>query len=79
METKVVVTERALFSRINRRLNKDGEKLHRCRADSRWFNDMGPYYIVDMATNTATARGFSDLENWGREIGALKPFEKLAS
>lgn len=79
MNTQVPVNKRALFSRINRKMNKDGEKLHRCRSDSRWYNDMGPFYTVDINTNTVIARGVSDLESLGRELGVLKPFEKLES
>jgi hypothetical protein len=28
-------------------LAKDGEKMRRCLPDSRWFNDLGRYYVND--------------------------------
>ena len=76
MNTQVFVTERALFARINRKLKKEGGTLRRCRKNSRWYNDMGPYY-VDLSSNGVTDRGFSDLENWGRELGVMQVFEQL--
>jgi hypothetical protein len=75
MKTQVPVTERALFARLSRKLKKEGQTLHRCRRDSRWFNDMGPYYTVDIDSNSVIDRGLSKLEVWGREVGVLKPYE----
>ncbi len=79
LNPRMPVTERALFSRINRKLKKEGEILRRCRENSRFYADMGPYYAVDVVSNTVTARGVSDLEAWGRDLGVMRPFEKLAA
>jgi hypothetical protein len=79
METQVQVTERAIFARLSRKLKKEGQTLHRCRRDSRWFNDMGPYYTVDIGSNSVVDRGFSDLDEWAREIGVLKPYEQMVN
>jgi len=79
MKTQVPVTERALFARLSRTLKKEGKKLHRCRRDSRWFNDMGPYYTVDIDSNSVIDRGLSNLEERAREEGVLKPFEQMVN
>lgn len=77
MNTKVTISERALFARINRKLKKNGEQLHRCRRGSRWFNEMGPYYIVDTKSNVVTHCGFYNLEERARNLNVLKNFEQL--
>jgi agmatine/peptidylarginine deiminase len=67
------VSERALFSRIARKLAHEGSTLHKCRYDSRWFNDLGPYYVVD-ERNSVQERGF-ELLNFAEALGVLKPSE----
>lgn len=74
--TKAIVTERALFARIDRKLSKDGERLRRCKEDSKSFSDLGSLYIVDRNLNTIIAK-HCDLERLGREIGALAEWEIL--
>jgi hypothetical protein len=73
---KVPVSERALFSRINRALAKQGESLRRCREDSRSFSDLGAYYIIDIRGNYVTAK-FLELDKLGRKMGVLEPYEAL--
>ena len=73
---QVPISERALFARINRALAKEGETLRRCRPDSRWSNELGYYYALDISRNAITSKHV-DLEDWGREMGVLKPYEKL--
>ena len=46
---KVKVSDRALEARIKRALEKDGQILKKCRADSRWYSDLGDYYIVNQS------------------------------
>jgi len=75
--TKVSVSERALLGRINRRLAKDEEVLKKCRPDSRWYHDLGAYYGVGVRTNSICYQHI-DLEEFGRELGVLRPFEALA-
>ena len=75
-QTKVKVSERALLARVNRVLVKEGEKVLICRTDSRWFNDLGRYYSVNLNRNSIEAQGF-DLEQWGRVLGLLKAYEIL--
>lgn len=77
MNAQLPITERALVARINRKLEKEGEILRRCRENSRWFTDMGRYYTVDIVSNAVGARGVSDLESFGRDLGVVKAFERL--
>jgi hypothetical protein len=74
---KVPMSERALLARINRRLVKDGQKMKLCPPDSRWYNDLGRYYVIDVSINGITAKD-CDLEGWGRDLGCLKPYEELS-
>ena len=74
---KAQVTERALAARVRRALQKDGIDLKTCRADSKWFNDTGRWYTVDLATNSLRDRHI-DLEGWAREMGLLKSYEEVA-
>lgn len=73
---KTMVSECALFARINRILSKkdDPEALHRCRIDGRGFSDLGRYYIIDVSRNTIV-RSHCDIEDLGTELGALRPSE----
>lgn len=73
---KVKVSERALVARIRRKLEKDGRVLKAGRRDSRWYAELGGWYIVDTAKNAVTSK-HCDLEKLGRELGALKDFEEI--
>jgi hypothetical protein len=37
----------AVEARVKRALSKDGQLLRRCSSRSRWFHNLGDYYIVD--------------------------------
>lgn len=74
---KVPVSKRALFQRIARKLEKYGEALKSTRGD-RWRADLGDHYIIDMSRNVIVAAHI-DLEEYGREIGALRDYEELES
>jgi hypothetical protein len=43
---KVPVTTRALVQRINRKLRPEYRHLHACRRNSRWWHDLGDYYVT---------------------------------
>jgi hypothetical protein len=80
MSDKVKLTVRALEARAKRyALTKDNEILRKCKADSRWYPDMGDYYFVDASTNAVSARGWNlhNLIEWCSEEGILKPFEEV--
>jgi hypothetical protein len=69
-----VVTESAMIERINRKLDKEGQKLH--KADTA-AGDLGRFYIVDVATNSVAAQGMDSLDALAVEVGALYPGETL--
>jgi hypothetical protein len=72
---KAPVSERALAQRINRVLAKQDEKLLKARG-SRMVESVGIYYIVDISNNNIAIKEV-DIEELGRELGALKPYEAL--
>jgi hypothetical protein len=51
--TKVgkAVSERAIARRARRKLADEGLRLRKCRSDSRWYLELGDWYLVDVATN----------------------------
>jgi hypothetical protein len=70
------VSERALFQRINRALNKNDEKLCKCRLDSRAYYDLGDYYRIDCRTNFVLEKHV-DLEEMARDLNVMHPREVL--
>jgi hypothetical protein len=71
MAKKFPVTRRALVQRINRRL-----PLQKIKA-SRGRNVGGTTYSVVDKKNGRPAETDLDLEQFGRECGALEPYETL--
>lgn len=76
--TAIPVSERALIKRINRSLRRNFEQLKKCQENSRHFNDLGSFYVVDQRNNLFVERHV-DIEEFGRETGVLKTNEKLAA
>ena len=77
---QVLVSERALVARINRKLRPDFEALRRCRPDNRAYHELGDYYVVDTYRNAVGRHGMdrAELEVYGRELDCLKQWEKLS-
>ena len=75
MKNKVPVTHRALFQRINRALEKEGQILKTTRGD-KWRSSLGDYYVVDLSRNIIVSTHV-DPEELGREIKALAPYESM--
>lgn len=75
--SKAMVSERALAARVGRMLQASGRLLRKCKADSRWFVDLGAYYVVDCRSGMVTGRDV-DLEALASELGAIKDYEALA-
>jgi hypothetical protein len=73
-KTTVPVTEKALYQRINRKLRDDGETLKRARGAA--WTTLGEYYVVNLERNYVSQHHV-DLEEYGRELGALQPFESV--
>lgn len=71
---KVPVKEQALIKRINRR-GMDGVIVKASRGRCAEAQ-VGTWYAVDLDERIVT-HSFIDLEEWGYECGALKPYEFL--
>lgn len=74
-KTLVSVSKKALIARINRRLAKDDEMLRTLRGE-RDRHNLGDHYVVDVTRNLVV-RKYVDLVDLGREIGALRGWERL--
>ena len=72
----VPITIRALVQRINRKLAEDGEVLKAPRG-ARALQELGDYYILDINLNAVLHKDV-DVEELGRELGALKDYEHVA-
>jgi hypothetical protein len=72
----VPITRRALVQRIGRALGRKGERL---KANSRPgpAADLGNYYTVDINRRSVVQTHLDDLEKLGRELGVLKPYERI--
>jgi hypothetical protein len=65
------VTERALVQRINRMLRRRYDYLHKL------MKSRGrEYYLLSRHKDSVEKRSM-DLESYARELGALRPFERL--
>jgi hypothetical protein len=79
------VSERALIQRINRKIGGYdrrtctawGERLHKTRGDRSW-SDLGPFYTIDWNSNVIGDTHIN-LEQYGREVGALAERESLSN
>lgn len=76
MVTCDVVSENALVARINRRIESDGLRLKRCAERSRAFSSVGRFHVIDVDRG-AIVRDHVEIEDYGREVGALAKFESL--
>ena len=73
---KKTVTERALMARINRKLAHEGQILKKCRADTRSYQDLGDFYLVNIYQNAVYGQHIN-LEGLGQELGVLQDWEEL--
>lgn len=69
------ITEKALVSRINRRLAPSGTTLRKALGES-LRAEVGDFYELDMHLNVITVKHVV-VEKWGRELGALRPTESV--
>ena len=72
---KAKVSERALEARVKRALQKEGKLLRKCREDSRFYNELGDYYIV--GENNFIQAQHCNLEKLAKEMELLKDYEAL--
>lgn len=73
---KVMLSERAVEARINRKLAQDNKKLCKSRQNTMAYNNMGRYYIVDTYNNTLI-RSEVNLKNLALELGVMAQWETL--
>lgn len=71
----VPISERALFQRLSRTLGKKGERL---KSNNRPgpAPDIGNYFIVSLE-RMSVVKTHVDLEELARELGILKPYERV--
>lgn len=74
-----VISERALFARVARKLAHDGLFLHRARYDSRLHQNLDRYYCTD---DRGCVSGYlftnpKRLLSYGRELGVVAENEHL--
>lgn len=70
------VNPRAVSRRINRLLEPVGMSLRKCRHDSRWSQDLGEFYIIDV-TNNSVDRTHVCLDALADEFDVLRRDEFL--
>lgn len=75
---KMEVSKRALIARIRRKLSKDYISFKTNRG-GKWGNMLGKYYCVNDRNNEIVKQHINDLEEYGRELGVLDPYEVLAA
>jgi hypothetical protein len=71
----VPVSERALIQRLNRKLSDEDQMVKVTRGD-RAKQAIGRHHILHARLNFIVHKDI-DLEDWGRKLGALQPWEKL--
>ena len=60
-------SEQALFMRLQRKLKPQGQRLHRCREDSRDLPTLGRFYVTEPAIIAVVATDV-DLADWLVEV-----------
>lgn len=73
MTFTVAVSRRALIKRINRTLSKEGKRLRVARAAE--VGTLGELFVTDASNHVVRRR--VDLQKLGRDLGTLKPYEKV--
>lgn len=71
----MTVTESALVKRLNRKLDKDYQRIRKSRG-ARAVQELGTYYLLDTYSN-GIVDTFLDLEEMGREYKVLHELEEL--
>lgn len=82
--TRIKITKRALFQRINRKLKAQGEKLYTPRTEAAQ-KQLGEYCVVATrevvqpkgVVTPGAVRVRVDLEKLGRELGVIQPWEEM--
>jgi hypothetical protein len=72
MTKKIPVTLRAILTRVNRKLAIEGQVLHTAREPRR--RELGMHYVVGSG---GVVRTNVDAEEFARELGVLRQYEKI--
>jgi hypothetical protein len=75
-DTRRPVTVAALIRRINRKLAREGDTALRVNRARHYDSDRGQYYEHDWRTNFIVGAHI-DPEEYGREMGVLKGYERV--
>jgi hypothetical protein len=67
----------AVYRRLKRALFRQGTTLHKCRPNSRWWNDLGDFYSADIYTSGINGRHL-DVVEMARELNLLGQHEVVA-
>jgi hypothetical protein len=79
-QQKVIVSERALVARINRRFRAEDEALELRKSRSEAMKrSYGPYYVLNTRHNVIQGYNYINLEEYAKEWDALRPWERLQS
>jgi hypothetical protein len=70
MEMQTVLREDILLKRVNRRLQKQGQMIKKCRPSSANYNDLGRFYVVDIDSKEVVQKHVS-LDLLGIELKVL--------
>lgn len=76
---KVTISERALFQRMKRHLEKEENLvLRKCRPGP-YYAQLGEYYTVDIGSNVIIKRGMDieHLEDYARRLHVISKNEKI--
>lgn len=74
---KILLTERALTSRLSRKLKEQGILLKKCKENNKFFSDLGKYYTVNTRTNSIEDMDLNLVE-WARRHKVIKDWEDMA-
>jgi len=74
-QKKLPVSVKAAIQRINRRLRSDDQQVRTARSE-RLRLDVGWHYVIDTRRNFISEKDV-DLEELGREVGALQDYETI--
>lgn len=75
-QQKIQITERALTSRLSRKLKEQGILLKKCKENNKFFSDLGKYYTVNTRTNSIESMDINIVE-WARNLKVIKEWEDL--
>lgn len=78
MPQTVYITEHALIQRMRRYYRSQGNVFHLCPENSRWFHQLGRYYVTDSRRNVVTnCFTLGSLEDLARENSVMTSGEEV--